>query len=63
MKDKKIKQIAQQIVDIERKCQSTNSKKEIDKYIQSMQQLVQGLSVNELLRIDEYIQENNLLKK
>jgi len=63
MKDKKIKQIAQQIADIERKCQSTNSKEEIDKYIQSIQQLVQGLSVNELLRIDEYIQENNLLKK
>jgi len=60
MKDK-IKQIAQQIVELEKKAQQNPN--DSGKYMSQMQQLVGNLSVTELLQIDEYIQENEMLNK
>ena len=62
MKDtKKIKKVAKQIVELEKKC--INDKNNINKYLKKMQQLTENLSLEELLAIDEYILENKLLTK
>ena len=65
MKDiKKIKKIAQQIVELELKCKEYKDnipkQKEI---LNQMEKLTEGLSLEELLSIDIYIVENDLLKK
>jgi len=65
MKDtKKIKKIAQQIVQLELECKKYKDnipkQKEI---LNQMEKLTEGLSLEELLSIDIYIVENNLLKK
>lgn len=60
MKDE-IKQIAQQIVELEKKAQKDFKNR--DKCLMQMQQLIKDLSLTELLQIDEYIQENKLLNK
>jgi hypothetical protein len=60
-KKKKIKSIAQQISQLENKCRidSVNQLK----YMAEMQQLIENLSLEELLEIDEYIIESKCLKK
>lgn len=65
MKDtKKIKKIAQQIVQLELECKKYKDdipkQKEI---LNQMEKLTESLSLEELLSIDIYIVENNLLKK
>ncbi len=66
MKDKKrkIKEIAHKIVELEKLLYSGNTdfvkRKE---YITQMERLTENLSLGELLEIDEYILENQLLKK
>ena len=65
MKDKKIniKKIAQQIVEIEKKCQLEKDKPKKLEYLNQLERLTENLSLEELLEIDEYIIENNFLKK
>ena len=60
-KNKKVKRIAQQIVELEKKCQTDINNRE--KYILKIEQLTGNLSLEELLAIDEYILSNNLLKR
>lgn len=60
-KKKKVKKIAQKIVELENKCQL--DKTNINKYLTQMQQLTEHLSLEELLAVDEYILENKLLTK
>lgn len=60
-KNKKVEKVAKQIVELEKKCQS--DKANIDEYIKQMQQLTEHLSLDELLKIDEYILENAMLIK
>ena len=60
-KNKKVKRIAQQIVELEKKCQIDINNRE--KYILKIEQLTGNLSLEELLAIDEYILSNNLLKR
>ena len=62
MKDKKkIKRVAQKIVDLEKLC--LTDKNNLNKYLKRMQQLTENLSFEELLAVDEYILSNNLLKR
>jgi len=62
MKDKKkIKRVAQKIVDLEKLC--LTDKNNLNKYLERMQQLTESLSFEELLAVDEYILSNNLLKR
>lgn len=62
MKDeKRIKQIAKQLAELERKCQK--DKNNINIYLEEMDNLTKNLSLEEILEIDEYILENVLLKK
>ena len=66
MKDKKrkIKEIAHKIVELEKLLYNGNidfaKRKE---YTTQMERLTENLSLGELLEIDEYILENQLLKK
>lgn len=63
MKDikKTYKKIAQQIVELEKKCKDDAENQ--NKYMAQMQQLIEGLSLEELLQLDEYIVSRKLLKK
>lgn len=62
MKDKeRIKKIARQLVDLEKKCQV--DKDNLNIYLRKMEKLTENLSLVELLQIDEYIVEKNLLTK
>lgn len=65
MKDiKKIKKIAQQIVELELKCKEyKNNIPKQKEILNQMEKLTEGLSLEELLSIDIYIVENDLLKK
>ena len=59
-KKKNIKTIAEEIARLEKLCQSgANLSKNQDK----LEQLILGLSFQEMLEIDEYILEKNLLTK
>ncbi len=62
MKDtkEKIKEIALQIVELEKKCQSEKNNRK--NYMTQIQQLIENLSLEELLEIDEYIVNHDLLK-
>lgn len=60
-KEKEIKQIAQKIIDLEHKCQEDIENRQT--YLNQMIKITEDLSLEELLEIDEYIMENNLLTK
>ena len=63
MKDEKkktIKKLAQEIARLEKECQSGNN---LSDAMFKIEQLVQGLSVEEMLAIDDYILEKKLLTK
>ena len=62
MKDKKkLKEIAEKIIKLEKKCQTTTNKDELNKYLVEMNVLTNGLSIEDYLIIDEYILESNKL--
>jgi len=62
MKDKKkIKKTAQQISKIEKKYQQAQSKEEQQILFQQLEKITENLSLAEMLQIDAYILENNLL--
>lgn len=61
MKDeKKLKELAKQIYNLEQECQLG---KNIQKNINKIEQLIQNLSIEEMLIIDEYITNENFLTK
>lgn len=63
MKDeKKIKELAEQILELEKECQL---KYNISENMSKIEQLIQenGLSLEDMLAIDTYIQEQNKLTK
>ena len=62
-KKKKIKKIAQQIVELEKLCNNTLDKPKRIEYMTQIERLTENLSLLELLQIDEYILENNMLKR
>lgn len=53
MKDKEKEKIAQEIIELELKCQE--DKDNLNIYLQKMTELTENLSLEELLEIDEYI--------
>ena len=53
MKDKEKEKIAQEIIELELKCQE--DKNNLNIYLQKMTELTENLSLEELLEIDEYI--------
>lgn len=53
MKDKEKEKIAQEIIELELKCQE--DKDNLNIYLQKMIELTENLSLEELLEIDEYI--------
>ena len=57
MKDKDIQKIANKIVELEKKANFVNK----DFIFQEMEELLSDYDLDDLLEIDEYIQENNLL--
>ena len=59
-KKKNIKKLAQQIVRLEKECQSGNN---ISENMNKIEQLIQGLSLEDMLAIDDYILEKKLLTK
>ena len=59
-KKKNIKKLAQQIARLEKECQSGNN---ISENMNKIEQLIQGLSPEDMLAIDEYILEKKLLTK
>ena len=59
-KKKNIKKLAQQIARLEKECQSENN---ISENMNKIEQLIQGLSLEDMLAIDEYILEKKLLTK
>lgn len=62
MKDerKNIKELAERIANLEKECQfATNVSESMNK----IEQLIQNLSLEEMLELDMYIQENKLLTK
>ena len=62
MKDKeKLKEIAEKIIKLEKKCQTATDKNELNKYLVEMNVLTNGLSIEDYLIIDEYILESNKL--
>lgn len=62
MKDKeRIKNIAMQIAQLEKKCQL--DKNNVNNYLMKMEELTKNLSLEDILAIDEYIWENDILKK
>ena len=63
MKDRKkknIKKLAQEIAQLEKECQSGHNFSET---MNKIEQIVQGLSLEDMLEIDNYILEKNLLTK
>ena len=63
MKDeKKIKELAEQILELEKECQLKHN---ISENMNKIEQLIQenGLSLEDMLAIDTYIQEQNKLTK
>lgn len=63
MKDEKkkhIKTVAEQIVKLEKQCKSGT---DVSKFMNEMEQLVQGLSLEDMLEIDNYIISKKLLTK
>lgn len=63
MKDKKkknIKIIAEKIFDLEKQCQSGNN---ISENLDKMEQLIEGLSLEDMLAIDDYIISKKILTK
>lgn len=63
MKDEKkkdIKKLAQEIVCLEKECQSKNN---VSESLYKLEQIIQTLSLEEMLAIDEYILEKKLLTK
>ena len=60
MKDN-LKKIAHKIVALEKEIQ--NEGKSGKRYFEEMEKLIFGLSIKDMIEIDNYIQENNLLTK
>lgn len=61
MKDeKKLKELAEQIIEYEKECQLGNN---IQENVNKIEQLIQSLSVEEMLAIDAYITNENFLTK
>lgn len=62
MKDEKknIKIIADKIIELEEQCQSGNN---VSEFMNKMEQLIQGLSLEEMLEIDNYIISKKVLTK
>lgn len=56
---KQLKEIAHKIVELEKQAQTTPN----FNYALEMEKLIKGLSLKDLLEVDNYIQENNLLTK
>ena len=56
MKSNKIKEVATQIVLLEKSCQQGDSKK-----MQELEELISKLTLEEMLAIDEYIYQEKLL--
>lgn len=59
-KKKNIKIIAEKIFDLEKQCQSGNN---ISENLDKMEQLIEGLSLEDMLAIDDYIISKKLLTK
>lgn len=59
-KKKNIQTLAEEIVRLEKMCQSKNN---ISETMGKIERLTQGLSLEDMLAIDTYIQEKNLLTK
>ena len=59
-KKKNIKKLAQEIARLEKECQSGNN---ISKNMNKIEQLIQDLSLEDMLAIDDYILEKKLLTK
>ena len=57
MKDEDIQKIANKIIELEKKANFVNK----DFIFQEMEELLSDYDLADLLEIDEYIQENNLL--
>ena len=61
MKDeKKLKELAEQISKLEKECQLGNN---VQENVSKIEQLIQSLSVEEMLAIDAYITNENFLTK
>ncbi len=60
MKKENIKKLANEIARLEKECQSGNN---ISDAMRKIEQLTHGLSIEEMLAIDEYILEKKLLTK
>ena len=58
--EEKLKKIAACITELEKKCQKGDN---VSEYIKEMEELAGGLSLEELLFIDEYILKEKLLTK
>lgn len=56
---KKIKDIAMQLVALEKEYEATGKSTEVER---KMNKVIASLSLQELLEVDEYILNNNLLK-
>lgn len=59
MKDKDIQKIANKIIELEKKANLNTINQ--DYIFQEMEKLLSDYDLSDLLEIDEYIQENNLL--
>lgn len=57
---KRLEIIAKQIIQLEKKCQEEGP---TSLYLKKMEEIIQNLSFEELLFIDEYIMKNNDLKE
>ena len=61
MKDeKKLKELVEQIIKYEKECQLGNN---VQENVSKIEQLIQSLSVEEMLAIDAYITNENFLTK
>jgi hypothetical protein len=60
MKKENIKKLANEIARLEKECQSGNN---ISDAMRKIEQITYGLSIEEMLAIDEYILEEKLLTK
>ena len=59
-KKKNIKMLAEEIVALEESCQSKNN---VSESLHKLEQIIQTLSLEDMLAIDEYILEKKLLTK
>ena len=59
-KKKNIKKLAREVARLEKECQSGNN---VSKNMNKIEQLIQGLSLEDMLAIDNYILEKKLLTK